>query len=139
QALAVRAALGESVASVDASRQRYERVTTPSLRALQLYSEAAALMSGDRRPWDHAGAERLLREAIGVDASFASARILLAWALHNQNRGSREYLEQAEAAAAVADSTSEVERHFITGSVHSLRAYAAAAPGIVEAELTRAA
>jgi hypothetical protein len=139
QALAVREALGESVASIEASRQRYEKVTTPSLRALQLYSEAAALMSGDQQPWDNAGAERLLREAIRIDPSFASARILLAWALRNQDRDSRECLEQAAAAAALADSTTDAERHFIMGSVHSLRAYAAASSEGVQAELTRAA
>jgi tetratricopeptide (TPR) repeat protein len=125
QAVSVRTALGESLATIAASETALEKVTTPSLRALQLYSQAAAVMGPDR-PWQLDAAERLLRDAVAADPSFASAHILLAWTLHNGYRKTDEYWEHVTAAEALADSATEFEREFIRGSVHSLRAHVAA-------------
>jgi tetratricopeptide (TPR) repeat protein len=120
-AFRVREALGEMRSTIEKSQIALENVTTPSLRALQLYSQAAALMRGDR-PWQHEPAERLLRESVREDPSFASAHILLAWAIHNQRPFDKEYLATAARAMQLADRTSDVDRHFIVGSYHSMLA-----------------
>jgi serine/threonine-protein kinase len=120
QALKVRTALGEMLSTVKKSEAALDKVTTPSLHALQLYSQASAFMHGDN--WKHEPAEQLLREAVSEDPDFASAHILLAWAIHNQQRPAEEFLPYANQAAAFAQRTSDAERYFILGSYHSLMA-----------------
>ena len=127
EALDIRQTLGETRASLEASRREFERVTTPSLQALQSYSEAAALMHGPgvwqngTGIWPNGVIERYLREALNEDPRFASAHVLLAWTLRDQGRPATEYLREADEAFGLAAGLTDVERHFIDGSVHDLR------------------
>jgi len=134
QALAIRESLGETRESVDASRQQLEKVTTPSLAALQAYSTASATLARSRVASPSnlealaLSAERDLRRALTLDPTFASAQILLAWAIYDRqiSRGRRsdatEYLAAADAASRLA--ASDAEQLFIVASVHDLRAEA---------------
>jgi tetratricopeptide (TPR) repeat protein len=94
-----------------------EKVTTRSLRAAQLFTEADRLIGFG----DSVTAERLLREAISEDPEFASAYMHLAFAIHNQRREPDEFLVFAEKAAARAKNTTLQERLFILGSVAAMR------------------
>ena len=114
----VREELGEGLPSIVQSREKLERVTTPSLRALQLYTKADALIAR----FESGVAEELLRQAIAEDPEFASAHILLAWAIRNQpDRSEEEYLPIAERAWALAEGATTVERYFIQGSYHTMQ------------------
>jgi tetratricopeptide (TPR) repeat protein len=90
------------------------KVTTPSLRALQLYSQADALIAQG----NSAAAEELLKQAVTDDPEFASAHIHLAHAIRNQGRPKEEFLPAAETAFRLADRTTERERYFIRGSYY---------------------
>jgi tetratricopeptide (TPR) repeat protein len=116
QAAWVRRTLGERLPELPAV-QRYERVTTDSLTALQLYSKAMDL--GLQRRW--APAVTLLESAIEHDARFASAHILLAWARLNTGGQEADVMKAAERARALAAASSEAERLFVEGSYHSIR------------------
>lgn len=116
-AASIRAKLGEKLPSEAESRRALEAVTTRSLHALKLYSDAEAL--GRTGKW--AAAELLLRQAIVDDPDFASANNLLAWALYNQGRPSREFMPFAEKAMNLAGSATEREAYYIRGSFNSLR------------------
>ena len=113
EALAIRKALGQSTESLAQVQLRLATVTTSSIRALQLYSRAAALM-----PAHSKSAEPYLRDALREDPNFASAHILLAYAIVNSGGRSDEYLHHAREALRLVDPTTMAERHFITGSVH---------------------
>lgn len=93
-----------------------ERVTTPSLQALRLYSESYRM--GRSNEWP--GALELARQAVNEDPSFASARIWLAWALRNTGAGRDSCLPETEQAMALASGADEVERLWITGSYYRL-------------------
>jgi DNA-binding winged helix-turn-helix (wHTH) protein/tetratricopeptide (TPR) repeat protein len=128
QALEVRRALGEALESIERSRAALAKVTTPSLRALQLYSRAAALMNGEVWRYHpnaqsrYASAEAFLTEATAVDPSFSSAWLMLAHAIGQQNRPASESRRIAERALELSAGTSEVERYFIEGFCYSRRA-----------------
>ena len=117
----VRRELGEALKSIRQSNQQLERVTTPSLRALQLYSQAYALMADQRWPV----VEQLLREALVDDPDFATAHIMLAWAIRNQKGGIEqrgdEWRASSERARELSDRVSERERYFILGSYYHQR------------------
>jgi serine/threonine protein kinase len=114
----VRGTLGEALASIQKSNQELARVTTPSLRALQLYSQANALMKqgADEIP------EQLLRQALIEDPEFASAHILLAWSIFNQRGGNQRYSGEwspsSERAWELSQRVSDRERFFILGSYY---------------------
>ena len=112
----VRARLGEALADIELSARALEKVTTPSLSALQLFSEADALIVGRKDDV----AEELLRQAVAEDPDFASGYMHLAHAIRNQGRPATEYLPPAERAAALADRVTERERYFILGSYHNM-------------------
>ena len=80
----VRETLGEKSALIQQSDKRLERVTTPSLHALQLYSRANELMrlSDDKQ----AVAAELLEQALAEDPNFASAHLLLAYTYANRGK-----------------------------------------------------
>lgn len=107
----VRETLGEKAAEVQQSNQQLEKVTTPSLHALQLYSQADDMM----RAGGQAAAAELLKQAIAEDPDFASAHLLLAYTYENQ-----EKIDQAkpefERARELAGSASDRERLFILAS-----------------------
>ncbi len=116
----VRAKLGETPAFGEPDGAELARVTTNSLRALQLYSRADLLMkeSLDNTGLEdkQAAAEVLLRQAVAEDPSFASAWIHLAWTLRNQGRTRAEFEPLAETALQLSETTTERERYFIRGS-----------------------
>ena len=124
QALEVRRALGETMASIERSREALAKVTTPSLKALQLYSRAASLLNGEvwrYRPdaeSRYASAEALLTDATALDPTFASAWLLLAHSIFQQDRPKAEYLPIAERALQLTSGVSDVERYFIEGYTH---------------------
>jgi serine/threonine-protein kinase len=112
----IREQLGESAADIHQNLQQLERVKTPSLQALRLYSEAYT--AGGRGQWG--AAEELARSALAHDPDFASAHIWVAWSLSNQRRPVEEYLLHAKRAFDLADQTPERERYFIRGSYYHL-------------------
>jgi serine/threonine-protein kinase len=120
QALRVRETLGEMLSTIRASESALEHVSTPSLHALQLYSRASAFMHGEFEEWRDDSAEQLLRQAIDEDPQFASAHILLAYAIANQSRPREEFMPYAARAAELARRASDVERYFILGSYHDM-------------------
>lgn len=137
QALRVREALGEALPSIERSRAALQKVTTPSLPALQLYSKAAALLEGDvwRGSPDAQGrygtAEALLRKATEADPTFASAWFLLAVAICQQNRPDAECKPPVEGAMALSSSATPAERYLIEGYTHQQR-YTGASPDLTE-------
>ncbi|RPI27101.1 MAG: hypothetical protein EHM61_09600 [Acidobacteria bacterium] len=108
----VRTSLGETGVSNEDRQQRLEKVTSRSLRAVQLYSRAMAL--GNQDEW--AAAEQLLRQATEEDGDFASAYILLAHSMNNQGKPRSNWLPFAERAFQLSGATSDRERYFIRGS-----------------------
>ena len=112
----VRARLGEALADIERSARALEKVTTPSLSALQLFSQADALIARGKS----GVAEGLLRQAVAEDPDFASGYTHLAWTIRNQRRPATEYLPPAERAVALAARVSERERYFILGSYHHM-------------------
>ena len=115
----VRATLGEALSSIEVTDEQLAPVTTPSLRALQLYSQADAVIAGRGGQNGDAIAEALLQQAVADDPDFASAYTHLAWAVRNQGRPeeSRPY---ATRAFELAETTSDRERYFILGSYHHM-------------------
>ncbi len=111
----VREALGEALPLIRENEMSLEKVTTPSLRTLQLYTRGYAL----RGNWG--AVEELMKQAISEDPEFASAYIYLAFAISNQRSSDRpnwkeELLPYAQRAFELSDQTSERERYFIRGS-----------------------
>ena len=112
----VRARLGEALADIERSA-RLEKVTTPSLSALQLFSEADALIGYGGK---NDVAEGLLRQAVAEDPDFASGYMHLAWTIFYQRKPATEYLPPAERALELAERVSERERYFILGSYRDM-------------------
>ena len=123
--LTLRTRLGENRTAVEASRRQLEKVTTPSWHALQLYSQAAALVRFDGLSDNAPLAEQLLREALKDDPEFASAHMLLAFAIHQQETRMPEVLQHADRALQLADQTTQIERLFIIGTHHQFHGLAA--------------
>ena len=119
QASRVRERLGEALPLIDASEQRLEKVTTPSLRALQLYSRGYWMHRGQGPPGERLpAAEELFRLALREDPSFAAAHNMLGWSIRNQDtsRPPEEYLPHIERAVELAEESTEQDRLFIEGS-----------------------
>ena len=127
----VRARLGEALADIERSARALEKVTTPSLAALHLFSEADGLIAQGKSDV----AEGLLRQAVAEDPDFASGYMHLAFTLFNQGRPATEYLPPAERAVALAERVSERERYFILGSYHSMLGQDEQAVAVYEALL----
>jgi tetratricopeptide (TPR) repeat protein len=109
----VREKLGEELPRVAQSNQALERATTPSLRALKLYSHGMALVNELR--WEQAAA--LLDQAVKEDPQFASAHIYLAHCYSNvgkEDQAAPHYRRAFE----LADTTTDRERYFILGTYY---------------------
>ncbi len=134
----VRLTLGEASRQVIQDTKSLEKVTTPSLAALQAYSEA--MKATRNRSWGLA--ESWLKAATAEDPEFASAHIWLAWAQHNLGLGNADSvladqsLRTAQRAVALVGNTTPRERHFILGSNFYLRDRNAEAAAEFEALLT---
>jgi tetratricopeptide (TPR) repeat protein len=114
----VRRDLGENTPVTPRAGEPLEQVTTRSLRALQLYSEASDQMI--RHGADTSDGIELLREALNEDPDFASAHVMFAQALRNLGRDP-EATPHFERALALAQTASERERLFITGSYYGFK------------------
>ncbi|HSE98385.1 MAG TPA: transcriptional regulator, partial [Blastocatellia bacterium] len=95
-----REVLGEALASIQQSNNELEKVTTPSLRALQLYTQGEARL---RQPTGDAVAEQLFRQALIEDPEFASAHMMLAWAIRNQRKPEAEWIPSSERALELSE------------------------------------
>ena len=111
-AVQVRRHLGEKLGGIGQSLE-LEKVSTPSLHALQLYSQGDALMQ-EHRP-DQAAT--LLARAVEEDPGFASAHLLLGYALFNLGRQD-EAEPHFERAMHLADTATDRERYFIQASYY---------------------
>ena len=114
-----RKTLGEKLALIQASERKLEKVTTPSLRAVQLFTKAEALIGQGRR--SQGPAEELLKQAIDLDPDFASAHIFLAQAIRTQGKPVDEYMKHAEQAFQLAETNVDRERYFIHGSYSEMK------------------
>ena len=114
----VRASLLESADETlpNSRRGGLRRVSTTSLEALQLYSQADAAL---RSRFTSAGrddlnlAELQLREAIAVDPHFASAHLLLALALSSNGEAPSTYRSHLDRALELADGLPARESLFV--------------------------
>ena len=113
----MRRSLGEKLSTIQESEQKLEKVTTPSLRALQLFSQGSVLKENGQ----FSQAEEFLRRAVAEDPDFASAHLWLCFALSNQGKPKQEYISHLEAALKLSDFVTEHERYFIRGSYYLLR------------------
>lgn len=120
----VRESLGEEPRQVQEGVARLEKVTTPSLQALQLYSRANDLMVRSDGQWNakeftamQGQAAALLQQALTAEPDFASAHLLLAWSLDNVGRR-KEAAPHFRRAFELADTVSDRERLFIQGSYY---------------------
>ena len=112
----LRVTLGEAPLTVRQDTDLLAKATTPSLRAIRLYTEA--LYAFDRRRFDEA--EASLGSALTEDPNFASAHIWMAWTLRSLNRPREEYLPSAQKAFELADTRTERERYWILGSYYQM-------------------
>ena len=115
----VRETLGEALSSIEVTDHQLERVTTPSFRALQLYSQAESLFKPFHELGRKAVAEALLRQAVAEDPGFATAYMALAKAIGSQRRP-QEARPYAERAFELIDTTSDRERYFILGDYYAM-------------------
>jgi len=101
----VRNVAGESLAQIKESNTRLEQATTPSLRALQLYSRGMMFVNEER--WGPA--RELLEQAVHADPDFASAHVYLAHCYSNVGKG-RQADEHFKRAFELADTATDRER-----------------------------
>lgn len=111
----VRETLGEELSSIEKTDEKLARVTTPSLRALQLYTQADAVIMPDRLLGNEL-AQELLKQAVSEDPEFASAYIWLAWVTQNE----AEKRLYGKRALELSERTTERERYFIRGAYHHM-------------------
>lgn len=114
----LRQTLGEKLSQIRQSDLALQKVTTPSLKALQLYSQADQVVATDLE--GNRVAFELLKQAIAEDPNFASAYLLAAYALFNQGKPSREYMPYLKRALSLSGQTSEPERYFIEASYYDI-------------------
>jgi DNA-binding winged helix-turn-helix (wHTH) protein/tetratricopeptide (TPR) repeat protein len=111
----VRRSLGESARLIEQNEKNLEKVTTPSLRALQFYTQGQRLAQElDLR----SAAGDLYRRAVAADPGFASAHLLLA---HTYLFEGKADLATAhfQKAFALADTASDRERYHILGNFYA--------------------
>jgi serine/threonine protein kinase len=125
----IRLTLGEAAVAVKRDDALLEKVTTPSLRAVQLYSEARRVFDRD----DYPAAEAMFTAALAQDPDFASAHIWLAWTLATQRRPQDVIVARAQRAADLAATTTERERYWILASYYILTRQDQLAVGQLEA------
>jgi tetratricopeptide (TPR) repeat protein len=107
-ATAVRGRLGESLSSIQKLNRPLEQATTPSLEALQNYTEGyAEVVQGH-----FLAAVPLLERATAIDPNFAMAYHLLSIAFENAGDRTRDR-EYAQQAFRLIDRVSEFERNYI--------------------------
>ena len=107
-ATAMRGKLGESLSSIQRLNRPLEQVTTPSLEALQNYTDGLSVMGQGH----FLAAAPLFERAIKIDPNFALAYYYLGVAYENagDTAGAREYSKKA---FNLIDRVSEYERDYI--------------------------
>ncbi|HSR16181.1 MAG TPA: tetratricopeptide repeat protein, partial [Gemmatimonadales bacterium] len=105
----LREGVGESLRTLRAE-QPLEQVTTPSLEALRLYTQAER--AADRA--DYAESARLLNQAVALDSGFAMAWRKLAVVTNNMGGDPARKLEAAERAYRLRDRLSRREAEVAT-------------------------
>jgi tetratricopeptide (TPR) repeat protein len=111
----VRERMGESLRAIRAA-EPLEQVTTASLEALTLYSEAVRAIEGERDP------DRglvLLEEAIVIDTAFAAAYRKIGVVLGNRNEERARSLEMLRQAFEHRDRLTRRERFMVEGTYYS--------------------
>lgn len=108
-ATAMRGKLGESVTSIQKLNRPLEQVTTPSLEALQSYTQGISVMG----PGHFLAAVPLFERAIAIDPKFAMAYYFLGVAVEQAGDMERS-AEYAKQAFGLIDRVSEYERAGIT-------------------------
>ena len=109
-ALQVRGLLGETLSSIQQHEKRLVKVSTPSLDALRLYTEADAIVGGMTFQWS--AAVELLEQALAADPDFASAHLLMARVLGILERH-EESARHLDRAMELSDRAPEGERYHI--------------------------
>jgi hypothetical protein len=135
-AVVVRRRLGESLDAAPAPPQ-LPKVTTASLRALQLFAQARDAMGwNENTPVDRGAAEQLLRQAIAIDPEFAQAQMTLAEIGASNRLGAHvAMLPHVDRAVAAAAQAPETERLLIEAQAHIFRAaYVFTDDGIAQRE-----
>jgi eukaryotic-like serine/threonine-protein kinase len=110
----LRSKIGESLSTIRAEKP-LEAVSTPSLEALQKYTEGTRL--GDVEQ-DYDAAISLLQEAIELDSAFAMAWRKLAAIYNNAARGPDLIMRAAVKAYEFRDRLTDLERYSATGMYH---------------------
>jgi tetratricopeptide (TPR) repeat protein len=111
----VRESLGEEIPAIQQSDGSLEKATTPSLRALQLYTQAERIIARDSA--SNKIAAGMLEQALTEDPDFASAHMLLGYAYSNLGR-TGDSAPHFRRAFELADRTTERERYFILASYY---------------------
>jgi DNA-binding winged helix-turn-helix (wHTH) protein/tetratricopeptide (TPR) repeat protein len=104
-ATAMRSKLGESLSSIRELNRPLEQATTPSLEALQNYSEGLAVMGSGH----FLAAVPLFKRAVAIDPKFTMAYYLMAIA-YEQAGDMERTAEYAKQAFSMVDHVSETER-----------------------------
>lgn len=116
----IRASLGEARREIATTGQALEKVTTPSLKALQRYSQGMALLVPDASDTQWSAAGALFEQATREDPEFASAYCYLSWTWWRSNDPARA-LAASERAFQLSDRVTERERLFIRGTYFQQR------------------
>ena len=110
----VRETLGEELQEIEEGVEKLERVTTPSFKALKLYSDAVNLVHRVKR----GSAKELLREAVAVDPQFGSAHTLMAWVVGSHKEEAA--IRHAELGVRFSENLPARERYFALGTYYTL-------------------
>jgi tetratricopeptide (TPR) repeat protein len=123
----VRESLGEAMDRIERSNKELEKVTTPSLHAFQLFTEANR--ANKRSQWQVSA--ELLRQAVSEDPNFASAHAWLAWDLKNlKDTG---WVQEIKRATDLSGTVTGREAYFIRASYYLLHDQTQSAIPVLEA------
>src|SRR5262249_35354393 len=115
----LRRTLGEALPELRPGEARLARVTTRSLRALQLYTQADRILMKQPR-----AAQELLTQALAADPEFAAGHMALAEAIFSEKAPASEAataaLPHAEIALRLSESATDWERYAIRGAYYDL-------------------
>jgi tetratricopeptide (TPR) repeat protein len=115
----LRKTLGEALPDLRLEEARLAKVTTRSLRALQLYSQAEPLVMKQPR-----AAQELLSQAVAEDPEFAAGHMLLSEAIFGEKAPASDAaaaaLPHAEIALRLSESSNDWERYYIRGCYYDL-------------------
>ncbi len=133
QTLRLRETLGEPPASVDRSRQVFQQMPLPKLKALKLYAESLEVDQRPGTPRDHNEAIRqMMREAIREDPTFARLYLRLSEANIGEGGRAEEILPNSERAFQLAATATPQERYRIIAGYYHQRANRNNTPGHAE-------